>query len=150
MEIIINEWLLNYLRPDAQESDRRAAMQFLNVFVKKCDKIVIKRNSRFVDKFYDYSKRSEQFVNSKPLFSMLHLLFRDADKTIIAYDRDLQVLPEDIDAKTPEDDKYLIELWYSNQDRIVLTTDAKLRDKLKDIPGLKICLLPEFLKEYLV
>lgn len=151
MEIIVNEWLLDYLCPNAQESERTAAIQFLNAFVKKCDKIVIKSNSPFVDKFYDYSKRSEQDINSKRRFSMLHkLLFRDADKTIIAYDSDLQALPDDIATKTPGDDKYLIELWYSNQGRIVLTTDAKLRDKLKDIPGLKICLLQEFLREYLV
>jgi len=149
MEIVVNEWLLDYLCPNAQESERKAALQFLNAFVRKTDKIVLRSHSPFVDKFYDYSKRSEQFTNIKPLFSILHLLFRNADKTIIAYDRDLQTLPDDIAAKTPPGDKYLIELWYSKQDRIVLTTDTRLKDKLKDIPGLKICLLQDFLPEYL-
>jgi rRNA-processing protein FCF1 len=149
MEIIVNEWLLEYLRPDAQESNRVAAIQFLNAFVKKGDKIVIKRNSRFIEKFHDYSKRSEQFVNLKPLFSMLHLLFRDSDKTVIVYDDELLELPDDIATKTPADDVYLIELWYSNQERIVLTTDAKLKERLKDVPNLKICLLGEFLQQYL-
>lgn len=149
MEIIVNEWLLEYLRPDAQESKRTAAIQFLDAFDKKYDKIVIKRKSRFLEKFYDYSKWSEQFVYSKPLFSRLHLLFRNADKTIIAYDNELQVLPDDIEAETPTKDKYLIELWYSKQERIVLTTDARLKEKLKDIPNLKICLLEEFLQVYL-
>ena len=149
MEIIVNEWLLDYLRPDAQEAERTAAIQFLNAFDKKCDKIVIKKQSQFVGKFYNYSKLSEQFVNSKPLFSRLHLLFRDADKTIIADDNDLQTLPDDIATKTPTDDKYLIELWYSKQERIVLTTDMKLKEKLKDIPNLKIRILEEFLQDYL-
>jgi rRNA-processing protein FCF1 len=149
MEIIVNEWLLEYLRPDAQESERTTAIQFLNAFDKKCDKIVIKRKSRFVEKFYNYSKWSEQFINSKPLFSRLHLLFRDADKTIIVDESDLKELPNEIADKTPGDDKYLIELWYSKQDRIVLTTDNPLKVKLKDTPGLKICLLQEFLQVYL-
>jgi len=151
MEIIVNEWLLEYLRPDAQESERLAAFRFVNALVKKCDKMVIKRNSPFVAKFYRFWKQVESDTNFKQPFSKLHqLVFRDTDKTIIVDESDLQDLPEDIAAKTPEDDKYLIELWYSNQGRIVLTTDAKLRDKLKDIPGLKICLLQEFLREYLV
>ena len=42
MEIIVNEWLLDYLRPDAQESERTAAKRFLNALVSKCDKMVIK------------------------------------------------------------------------------------------------------------
>ena len=150
MEIVVNEWLLEYLRPDAQASDRADALKFINAVVQKQYKIVIKRKSPFTDKFYDYSKRSEQDINSNQRFKILHLLFRDADKTMIADDSDLQVLPEDINAKTPEDDKYLIELWYQNQDRIVLTTDTRLKDELKDVPGLKIYLLWEFLKEYLV
>lgn len=149
MEIIVNEWLLEYLRPDAQESERTAAIQFLNAFDKKCDKIVIKKQSQFVGKFYNYSKFSEQFINSKPLFSRLHLLFRDADKTIIVEESDLQDLPNEIAGKTPSDDKYLIELWYSKQNRIVVTTDTKLKDKLKDTVGLKIYLLQEFLQDYL-
>jgi len=150
MEVVVNEWLLEYLRPDAEESDRRKAFKFVSIVMQKCYKIVIKGNSPFVNKFRNYSKLSEQYIDSKQLFSMLHkLLFRDSDKTIIVNDSELQTLPEDIAAKTPSDDKYLIELWYSKQDRIVVTTDTKLKDKLKDIPNLKICLLQEFLQEYL-
>jgi len=150
MEIVVNEWLLDYLRPDAQESKRTAAIQFLNAFVKKCDKIVIKINSPFVRKFYRFWKRFGWDSHFHKNFSKLHrLLFRDTDRTIIAYDNEIQVLPDNIAAKTQTDDKYLIELWYLKQDRIVLTTDARLKEKLKDIPNLKICLLEEFLQEYL-
>lgn len=150
MEIIVNEWLLEYLRPDAQEPDKTAVRQFLNAFLKKQDKIVIKRNSPFVDKFHRFMKQFGGNTGFKENFSKLHqILFRNADKTIIAYDRDLQELPDDIAAKTPPDDKYLIELWYSNQDRIVLTTDVRLKEKLKEVPNLKIHLFPEFLQQYL-
>jgi hypothetical protein len=151
MEIIINEWLLEYLRPDATKTDRVAAIQFVNALVRRCDKMVIKRKSPFANKLCAYVYSFGWDACSRKRFSDLYkLVFLDSDKTIIADESDLQDLPEDIAAKTPEDDKYLIELWYSNQDRIVLTTDAKLRDKLKDIPSLKICLIQEFLKEYLV
>ncbi|MGA2071087.1 MAG: hypothetical protein ABSG97_07030 [Sedimentisphaerales bacterium] len=149
MEIVVNEWLLEYLRPDAQESDRIKVSLFINAFVCRGDKIIIKRNSPFTKKFYGFWKQFESDTSTKKRFTFLNNIFRNLDKTIIIYDHELKVLPENIAAKTPSDDKYLIELWYSNQERIVLTTDIKLKDKLKDIPGLKICLLPDFLKEYL-
>ena len=135
----------------AQECDRVAVIRFVNTLVRKCDKMVIKRKSPFVAKFYRFMKQFESDTNSKQCFSKLNrLLFIDSDRTIIADESDLNELPEEIADKTPVDDKYLIELWYSKQDRIVLTTDTKLKDKLKDILGLKICLLQEFLQEYLV
>lgn len=150
MEIIVNEWLLEYFRPDAQASDKARAAQFLNAFREKPDKMVIKRESAFTRKLYDYMGGFGWDVCSRKRFSDLHkLVFLDSDKTIIADEGDLQDLPEDIAAKTPADDIYLIELWYSNQERIVLTTDAKLKERFKDVPNLKICLLGEFLQEYL-
>jgi len=149
MEIVVNEWLLDYLRPDAQESDRMAAGQFVIALMKSSDKIVIKNPSPFVNKFYDYMSRFGWDARSRKQFSDLYkLVFLDPDRTIIADESDLQDLPKDIAAKTPTEDKYLIELWCLKQERIVLTTDARLKEKLKDIPNLKICLLEEFLQEY--
>jgi len=151
MEIVVNEWLLEYLRPDAQKSDRITAIQFLNALVQKCDKMVIKRNSPFADKLCCYMYRFGWDDCSRKRFSDLHKrVFLDPDETIIADESDIKELPKEIADKTPGDDRYLVELWYSKQDRIVLTTDTKLKDKLKDVPGLKICLLQEFLKEYAV
>jgi hypothetical protein len=150
MEIVVNEWLLEYLRPDAPKTEREAAVQFVNAMVRKCDKMVIKMSSPFVGKFRSFMKQFGWDINFKARFSKLHqLLFRNLDKTIIVDGTDLDALPDDILAKTPDDDRYLIELWYSKQNRIVVTTDTKLKDNLKDITALKIYLLEEFLQEYL-
>lgn len=48
MEIVVNEWLLEYLSPDAEEYNTNLAFQFINTLVKKCDKLVISRGSPFV------------------------------------------------------------------------------------------------------
>jgi hypothetical protein len=150
MEIIVNEWLLDYLHPDAQESNKTAAMRFVNALVKKCDKMVIRGNSPFVSKFYSFMGRFGWDASFKERFSKLYrLLFRNSDKTIIVDDADMEALPSSISAIIPPDDVYLIELWYSAQGRIVLTTDTKLKEKLKNVPNLKICLLDEFLQQYL-
>jgi hypothetical protein len=151
MEIVINEWLLEYLRPDAQKSDKRQAVQFLNVFLKKRDILVIKRDSPFVDKFYRFMKQFGHDKNFKENFSKLHhILFRDADKTIIAEENDLHGLPDEITDRTPADDLYLIELWFAKKERIILTTDVRLKEKLNDVSCLNIRLVSEFLQDYCV
>ncbi len=150
MEIVVNEWLLEYLRPDADESNKINAIKFVNAFVGRNDKIVIKRNSPFVNKFHNFMKLFGWDSDFKNRFSKLHnLLFCNSDKTIIVNYGDTKKLPQEIADITPPDDLYLMELWYLNQDRIVLTTDERLKDKLQQVNGLKICLLNEFLQKYL-
>lgn len=150
MEIVVNEWLLDYLRPDAKGCDMDLAIKFVNAWVKKSDKVVIKKPSPFVSKFYHYMKQFGWNQQFKERFSKLHkLLFLDSEKTIIAEDSDIEYLPEEVKSKTPPDDEYLIELAYSKQDRIIVTTDARLQDRLKGEAGLKIHLLQEFLHNYL-
>ena len=149
MEIVVNEWLLDYLRPDAEECHQDLAIKFVNTWVKKCDKVVIRRPSPFVSKFHSYMKqfgRNQQF--KKRLSKLYKLLFLDSNKTIIADDNDVKELPEEVIAKTHSKDKYLIELLYSKQERIFVTTDIKLRDKLQDETNLKIYILQNFLQNY--
>ena len=144
-----NEWLLDYLRPDSEESKRDLALRFTNALVQKCDKIVIRRPSPFVKKFYNYMKQFERDWNFKKRFKKLNeLLFLNTDKTIIIDDADVKFLSKGVEQKVPIDDKYLVELAYSSVDKIIVTTDEKLKEKLKDESDLKIYLLEEFMKNY--
>ena len=150
MEIVVNEWLLDYMCPGIDLEKISVATRFINGVVKKCDKIVIRRPSPFVSKFYCYMKRFGWDIDFKKRSTKLHhLFFRNPDKTIIVDEVDKKELPEEIEEKTPYDDKYLVRLAYSCEDRIILTTDGRLKEKLKDETDLKVCLLEEFLREYL-
>ncbi len=150
MEIVVNEWLLDYMRPNAKDCNRNLAIKFINAWVEKCDKIVIRRPSPFVKKFHNFMGQFSWDLDFKKRFSKLNrLLFYNSDKTIIADDNDIKKLQNEVEAKTPSDDKYLIELAYSGPDRIVVTTDTRLKEKLKDEANLKIYLLEDFLPNYL-
>jgi len=59
MEIVVNEWLLNYLCPNAEECDTNLASQFIKFWMKGCDKVVIRRQSPFTQKLYRFMKDSE-------------------------------------------------------------------------------------------
>lgn len=150
MEIIVNEWLPEYLRPDADASNTDTADKFVKAWLDRCDKVVIRTNSPFASKFYTYMSKSGGYPACKKRFEVLFRLFLDSEKTVKVDECDIKELPCDLAKIVPEDDKYLIELWYANKDRIILTTDSRLKDRLKDVPHLNICLLPDFLKEYCV
>jgi len=150
MEIVVNEWLLDYLHPNTEESKRNLTLKFINTLVKKCDKMLIRRSSPFVKKFYMYMKQFEQDLNFKRRFKKMNeLLFRNPDKTTIIDDEDVKFLPKEFEQKVPIDDKYLVELAYSSVDKIIITTDEKLKERIKDESDLKIYLFEEFMKNYL-
>lgn len=148
MEIVVNEWLLDYMLPDSTKQQKEFVVQFIDIWIKRCDRVLIRRTGPFVNKFYRYWKSVENDQASRKRFKLLHsLLFLNSDKTKIVDDTDVQPLPTELSQKVPMDDKYLIELAYVSTDRIVITTDAKLKDKLKDEQALKIYLLEEFIRE---
>ena len=148
MEIVVNEWLLEYLRPDARDCERNLAMRFINGWVSKCDRIVISPSNPFTQKFLNYFQQSNFDLPSYERFKTLHFLFRDPGKTILVYEHEIEKLPPELEAKVPPDDKYLIELAYSKPDRVILTSDAKLKEQLRDEIDLKIYLVEEFLANY--
>lgn len=149
MEIVVNEWLLEHLRPDAKECDTNLAFDFIRRWMKGPYKVVIRRESPFTKKLYRYMKESESHSDLiKKRFVRLFKFLLDSDRTIVADECDINNLPQELEAKTPHKDKYLIELAYSKSGRIIVTTDTKLKEKLQDEPDLKIYLLEEFLQNY--
>lgn len=130
MEFVVNEWLLDFLLPDADPQNKSMAIQFLEAAVKKGDKIVVRRPSPFFKKFYRYMKQFGSDVGCKKRLTYLNNLFHDSERTIIIDDADTNNLPADIENLVPADDKYLVELALSCNDKIIITTDTRLKEKL--------------------
>lgn len=146
MEIVVNEWLLDYMCPNTDPEKMSIAIQFVNAVVRRCDKIVIGRATPFVSKFYHHMGSFGWDPDFKKRFSKLNqLLFYNSDKTIIIDDTSAKPVPKEIEEKTSQDDRYLIELAYSSADRVIVTTDQRLRDNLQGQFNLKIYLPDEFL-----
>jgi len=150
MEIVVNEWLPEYLRPDADASETDLVDKFVKAWLEKCDKIIIKENSPFTSKFYAYMHQSGGYPTYRKRFEVLFHLFLDSDRTAIVNECDIRELPQDLTKIVPDDDKYLVELWHSVPGSVVVTTDAKLRNTLIEYDSsAKIYLLKEFLQMYL-
>jgi hypothetical protein len=149
MEIVVNEWLPEYLRPDADASETELVDKFVGAWLEKCDKVVIRKNSPFTSKFYTYMYQSGGYPACRKRFEVLFHLFFDSNRTIIVDECDIKELPQDLAKVVPDDDRYLVELWYSVPGSVILTTDAKLKDRLIEYEScIKIYLLQQFLLTY--
>ncbi|MCJ7655893.1 MAG: hypothetical protein MUO97_11475 [Dehalococcoidia bacterium] len=149
MEIVVNEWLLDYLRPDADASETDLVDKFVKAWLEKCDKIVIRENSPFASKFYAYMYQSGGYPAYRKRFEVLFHLFLDSDRTVKVNECDIKELPQELAKIVPNDDKYLVELWYSVPGSVIVTTDSKLRNKLIEYDSFaKIYLLEEFFRTY--
>jgi len=150
MQFVINEWLLEYLRPQSNDTHKITALKIISKLIQKGDKIVIRRPSRFLDKFYRYMKVYGADIEFKTRFKGLSLLFLNSEQTIFIDDKDVLIKPsQNIINKTPFDDYYLIEAALNLPDSIIITTDTRLKEALKDEQSIKIILLDEFIKDYL-
>jgi predicted nucleic acid-binding protein len=150
MEIVVNEWLLDYSLPNSQKEEKELLTKFVTFWIEKCHKVIIRITSPFGNKFYSYMKANENDQNCRERFKTLLNLFYNMEKTKIIYDSDVQSIPTEIDQIVPADDgdRYLLELAFSSVDKVIVTTDKKLKEKLKNRQDLKIYLLDEFIAEF--
>ena len=148
MQFVVNEWLLEYLTPNADEDNFKKVNKFIEYISGQSHKIVIGRKNPFITKFYKFSKEYSWNESSNKNFKKLHnLLFRDSERTLIIEDNELYKIPEELKNKTHSKDIYLIELALSTEDKIIITTDSKLKEMLKDVNDLNIELLDDFLNK---
>lgn len=140
MQIVPDEWLLDCLRPDNDCYSQSG--QFLDLVEKRRDQIVIREHSPF-------KKKLSKYAEIYPLeFKRLWLMLVDSEKAIRVDEENIHKLPHDIDSVVPNDDKYLIELLFSTDDKILVTTDAPLKNRIKDKNDFKVFLYNEFMQLY--
>lgn len=149
MELIVDEWLLEYMRPDAKDDDRLLALRFVNAWKRRCDKLLLRRPSPFVKKFYRYMKRFGGDLDFKRRFSKLNqLLLRNSRKTRILDEGDVPSLQKEVADMIHPDDWYLIEAASCSEGSVLVTTDGRLRERLSQRTGFLVYSQAEFLGKF--
>lgn len=135
MEFVINEWFLEWHKPNATAEEQRKARAFTNWLLKSECRIVVLRSSDFTQKLNDirrnFGYHPMSGIQLKIFFSQI---FMNAEKCRI-----LEAPPEltlDIEAilerpaESPltniESDRYLFEAAETTEEKIIVTTDTKL------------------------
>jgi len=145
MDIVPNEWLLDYLNPAGDPRKRSFVLDFLLALWKNGHRLVIGRDNRFSSKFYRCMKDFGFCPGAKKTLSVLFRSFYDSQKIVII--DETTRLSGDLAAKAPQDDRYLLELGYSSGDRSVVTTDRRLKESCDGAGGIRIFLIGDLIKE---
>jgi hypothetical protein len=143
VEITPNEWLLEYMVPGFGKET--LVMDFLDAFEASNDILLVRIESPFTQKLYDFSKRYQ--FNPRNLFKRFHMLMRNP-KIRIVYENELVPLPQELVQACPTEDLYLIELAAVSIDKHIVTTDQRFQAAINGIHGYTLSLATEFLEEY--
>jgi len=145
MEITIDEWIIHYL---AEKNKIIIESEILEKIYKKCDKFVILKGERFYQKISRFEKESKDRVSIILVKNFIRRFIRNSNKTILLEDSDVMDLPDDLEKITPGKDKFLVKTALLTKDKLILTTDAKLKEKINGMHGLNIVLIDEFIISY--
>ncbi len=152
MELVINEWFPEYLRPGTPPESRKQAVQFFQTFYKRGDVLVVKQDSAFIRKVYGFDKAFQYDLDSKDLFKQfISLVLRDSKRCRLLQNTDIEPLPDSVlRALIPpyNSDTYLFEAAMHSSDRIIITTDDRLVAQTLDNGFIRVVLLEDFLASY--
>lgn len=152
MELVVNEWLPEYFRPDASEEQKRLLEFFLNKFYEKGDTIYIRRPSEFLRKIYRFAK--DYHYDEKCYENITKFL------NFILYESERAVWIDEVEQKLPSEtiqrlssgnyssDTYLFEAAIHTSSKLIITTDERLAIQMRDDEVFKVQLLTDFLKAY--
>ena len=156
MEYVVNEWLLDYFKSN-DETERKKLFKFLAYFSSNDDLILVRIPSPFSKKLDDYANvLQNDYKRYKYLKWFINTIFRNSDKCKIFYEWEYATpsIDENLNSKLNQgnfgSDRYLFEtaMFITKNEKIIITTDAKLVEHVKEISEFKLILLDDFLKKY--
>lgn len=136
MEIVINEWLLERLRPDfaehnISEAQHTATRRFLAQLLQNdavC--VVVRRPSAFWTKAQNYPKVFSGYPDEVKFYKWLINLLNNSDRCRLVDDEDVVALPETTEARLAQgnyaSDRYLFEAAMTTTEKHILSSDEKL------------------------
>lgn len=153
MDLVVNEWLPEYFRPNASNNEKQKLEKFLNRFIEKNDKIYVRRPSEFYRKIHRYKKDYQNNLKvNEQIGKFINLILLDSDRCIIVDDGEFE-LSDEIKKKLIEggntvSDTYLFEAASATKTKLILTTDVKLKALMENNETFKVELLDTFLINY--
>jgi len=154
MDLVVNEWLPEYFLPDASMEEKKSLETFLNRFLERNDRLVVKEPSPFLDKIYRYAKdyqRMDEIV--QPIRTFIKLILLDSNRCKLLSEEEIEELPtsvlEKLEVGNYGSDQYLFESATAIEgEKIIVTTDERLIAQFADEDFCELALLNNFLESY--
>jgi hypothetical protein len=130
---VFDEWLWADLSGENGGQAQTEAFQLLQAVFKKCDQLVAVQGSPFLQKFYDLAEKASTGDPRRNIVKAFKDQFlENSEKLCLLQEGDLPEIPEKIEQKVKEDDKYLVRACLAGQVELLVTTDSSLIDVLNE------------------
>ena len=147
MIVVLNEWVFHDLLGDNGAESQRETASFLNALFSSSDMLVVPAETRWMRKAYQLMTLTDSQLRSTSL--QFHTLIRDLDRARYAQMEHQDPVPEELLARTPDEDIYLVSAYLSANADTLVTTDTDLHDALSDSDLVSCRMRDEFLANYL-
>jgi predicted nucleic acid-binding protein len=130
-EFVIDEWIYHRL---AKEETLDATATFLKRVFEVCDKMVLREDTPLTKKIYNLSEESSYAVPKKQAFIkwFMKAFLYNTNKVKWVQESDIVPIPETTKKDIPDtEDFYIIEMAHSTADKILITSDQKLKATLE-------------------
>ena len=135
MEFVINEWFLEWHKPDATPEEQRKARAFTNWLIKSNHRIVLLRDCDFtrelndIRRDFDYHPMSNVYLKlffSQVIMNTERCRIVDEPPTLSSEIEAILQRPSEPPLTNIESDRYLFESAETTTEKIIVKTDKKL------------------------
>ena len=151
--LVINEWLIHDLLGDNGADAQRESARFLVAFEQSDDAIAVLHDSPWMEKIYELMRQTGA-QTAAPLMRRASIrilrLIRSDDKCLYLYQPaiDAANIPQDAIAAAPQEDIYLIQLYYAAHADLLITTDHGLHSAFAPRQDVAVIFRNDFLPNY--
>ena len=151
--LVINEWLIHDLLGDNGADAQRESARFLVAFEQSDDAIAVLHDSPWMEKVYELMGQTGA-QTAAPLMRRASIrilrLIRSEGKCIYLYQPDIAAaaVPQDAIAAAPEEDIYLIQLYYAAHADLLITTDHGLHNAFAPRHDVAVMFRNDFISDY--
>ncbi|MFZ4635122.1 MAG: hypothetical protein ACOYNO_13030 [Saprospiraceae bacterium] len=129
MDFVINEWFLDWHRPDALAVEKKEVYVFFQRFLRSNHKIVVLQNSPFLQKLHRYRSTFDYDIPCRlALKNFFSAVLQNPEKCVVL--QGATALPSVLESKlltgNYASDQYLFQAAQATDDKIIVTTDRRL------------------------
>lgn len=160
--LVINSWLAVYGDPDEiDESKIFLRDKVLDILEQRKIRFVIVHGNQLHKKLWDYHNlfNASDYETKRYFKKLIQDIKHNEDIVALYYDfqvpdkleneiEDLLPEPNDTNKTNYYKDRFLFEAAYLSTERIIITTDTRLKDKFANQNFYRIVLLEEFINEH--
>lgn len=137
MIIVPNEWIVDLLVGSVRQ--QRLVHEFLDKVDTGGHQLALRRQSPVVRKLQRALRGPEKRAKR------LWLLWVDSNKVIPVEEHEIIALPGQLQQEVPEDDRYLVETAFTKKPCILISTDGRLLEILRNQQEFEVQSLNDFL-----